>query len=97
MFNIQLKDDKRSHLGVNSIKWGLTHPAFSSNDGIAPSRSSVSNSLISSNSYLMASDNTLACKSLLLHNSKIHQTIVFSVLMNLLLSITKQFLSALII
>ena len=66
------EEDDASESGVLIVSdGGLAHPAFSSNDGIAPSGSSVSKScliasnscLIASNSCLMTSDsNLVACK-----------------------------------
>ena len=64
-FNIQPEDNGGSDSGVLIVSdGGLARPAFSSNNGIAPSGPSVSNCfLMASNSYPMASDSTLiACK-----------------------------------
>ena len=64
-FNIQPEDNGGSDSGVLIVSdGGLARPAFSSNDGIAPSGPSVSNSFpMVSNSCPFASDCTLiACK-----------------------------------
>ena len=64
-FNIQPEENGGSDSGVLIVSdGGLARPAFSSNDGIAPSRPSVSNSfLMVSNSCPFASDCALmACK-----------------------------------
>ena len=64
-FNIQPEDNGGSDSGVLIVSDGsLARPAFSSNDGIAPSGLSVSNCfLMASNSCPMASYGTfIACK-----------------------------------